>query len=214
MKVDLSSLPEDVTSLKEIIFSYEELKRETDRRYNVLQQDYTVLDQNLSELRERNTLLEEQLRLYRALLYGRKSEKNSEAEKKNQLGLFNEAEKTAAEASLEEKPEEIKVASHTRKKSGRKPLPDDLPREEVIHDIAEEEKTCVCGSLLSRIGEEVSEKLDIVPAQVRVIKHIRYKYACKGCEGVESEGGAVKIAPLPAQMIPQGIATGGLLAFI
>jgi len=115
---------------------------------------------------------------------------------------------------LEEKPEEIKVASHTRKKSGRKPLPDDLPREEVIHDIAEEEKTCVCGSLLSRIGEEVSEKLDIVPAQVRVIKHIRYKYACKGCEGVESEGGAVKIAPLPAQMIPQGIASEGLVAYI
>ncbi len=170
MKVDLLTLPEDVTSLKKIIYSqsisYEELR--------------TNLDQNLSELRERNTLLEEQIRLYRAMLYGRKSEKNNEAEK-NQLGLFNEAEETASLSSLEEKPQEITVPSHIRKKSGRRPLPDDLPREEVIHDLAEDEKVCACGSSLSRIGEEVSEKLDIVPARVRVIKHIRYKYACKGC---------------------------------
>jgi len=199
MKDDLLTLPEDVSALKKIIYSYEELR--------------TNLDQNLSELRERNTLLEEQIRLYRAMLYGRKSEKNNEAEK-NQLGLFNEAEETASVSSLEEKPQEITVPSHTRKKSGRRPLPDDLPREEVIHDLAEEEKLCPCGSQLSRIGEEVSEKLDIIPARVRVIKHVRYKYACKGCEGVESEGGAVKVADLPLQLIPQGIATEGLLAFI
>jgi transposase len=203
MKDELLTLPEDVTSLKKIIYSqsisFEEIR--------------TDLNQNLSELRERNTHLEEQIRLYRAMLYGRKSEKNNEAEK-NQLGLFNEAEETASVSSLEEKPQEITVGSHTRKKSGRRPLPEDLPREEVIHDLAEEEKLCPCGSDLSRIGEEVSEKLDIVPARVRVIKHVRYKYACKSCEGVESEGGAVKTAPLPPQIIPQGIATGGLLAFI
>jgi len=60
---------------------------------------------------------------------------------------------------------------------------------------------------MSRIGEDVSEKLDIIPAKIQVIRHIRYKYACKGCEGIESEGGAVSIAPLPPQLIPQGIAT-------
>jgi transposase len=210
MKIDLLTLPEDVTSLKKIIYfqsiSYEELRQENDRRYIDLDQDNTGL-------KERNALLEEQIRLYRAMLYGRKSEKNNEAEK-DQLGLFNEAEETAFVSSLEEKPEEITVPSHTRRKSGRRPLPDDLPRVEVIHDLAEEEKSCACGSSLSRIGEEVSERLDIVPARVRVIKHIRYKYACKGCEGVESVGGAVKIAALPPQMIPQGIATEGLLAFI
>lgn len=205
MKVDLSTLPEDVPSLKEIIFSFEEFRQENERRH-------LDLDQNISELRERNALLEEQLRLYRAMLYGRKSEKQGE-EEKNQLGLFNEAEETA-DASLEEKPEEITVPSHARRKSGRKPLPADLPREEVIHDLTGEEKVCACGSSLSRIGEEVSEKLDIIPFRVRVIRHVRYKYACKGCEGVESEGGAVKIAPLPPQIIPQGIATEGLLAFI
>ncbi|MBI3605208.1 MAG: IS66 family transposase [Nitrospirae bacterium] len=213
MKVDFSTLPEDVSSLKEIIYSFEELRKENDSRYNLLQQYYTALDNNLTGLKERNALLEEELRLYRAMLYGRKSEKNNEAEK-NQPGLFNEAEETVAVSSLEEKPQEITVPSHTRKKSGRRPLPDDLPREEVIHDLSEAEKLCPCGSQLGRIGEEVSEKLDIIPARVRVIKHVRYKYACKSCEGVESEGGAVKIAPLPPQIIPQGIATEGLLAFI
>ncbi|MCK8601965.1 IS66 family transposase zinc-finger binding domain-containing protein [Desulfoferrobacter suflitae] len=50
-------------------------------------------------------------------------------------------------------------------------------------NIAEEEKVCGCGTPLSRIGEEVSEKLDIIPAKVQVFRTIRPKYACKGCEG-------------------------------
>ncbi|VAX33684.1 Mobile element protein [hydrothermal vent metagenome] len=50
--------------------------------------------------------------------------------------------------------------------------------------------------------------------EIKVIRHIRYKYACRSCEGVESEGGAVRTAKLPAQIIPQGIVTPGLLAYI
>jgi transposase len=92
--------------------------------------------------------------------------------------------------------------------------PSDLPRVEVIHDLAEEEKTCRCGTPLTRIGQEVSEKLDIVPATIQVLRHVRYKYACRGCEGLESEGGAVRIAPMPPQIIPQGIVTPGLLAYV
>jgi transposase len=84
----------------------------------------------------------------------------------------------------------------------------------VIHDLPEEEKVCACGCRLTKIDEEVSEKLDYIPAKLQVIRHIRYKYACKGCEGVDSDGGAVKIAPAPVQIIPKGIATPGLLAQI
>jgi transposase len=87
---------------------------------------------------------------------------------------------------------------------------------EVVHDLCEEDKKCACGTALTKIGEEVSEKLDIIPAKVQVLKHIRYKYACKNCEGTESEeeGGAVKTAPMPPQIIPQGIVTPGLLSFV
>ncbi len=67
---------------------------------------------------------------------------------------------------------------------------------------------------MTRIGEEISEKLDIVPQKIQVIRHIRPKYACRDCEGVEDDGPTVKIAPMPPQIIPQGIVTPGLLAYI
>jgi len=152
--------------------------------------------------------LEEKVRYLQDQLFGRRSEKHVVNEGL-QTNLFDEAEEV-----VEEKPEEIIVPTHKRKKPGRKPLPKDLPRIDVIHDLAEEEKLCQCGCVKTRIGEEVCEKLDIIPAKIQVIRHIRYKYACKGCEGVESDEGAVKVAPLPAQIIPQGIATPGLLAYI
>jgi transposase len=67
--------------------------------------------------------------------------------------------------------------------------------------------------LLVRIGEEVSEKLEIIPQKLKVIRHIRPKYACKNCDGAEGEE-AVKIAPPPEQIIPKSIATPGLLAYV
>ncbi len=105
----------------------------------------------------------------------------------------------------------IEVPAHTRAKRGRKPLPDHLPRIEIIHDLPEEQKVCSCGACLKRIGEEVSEKLDYVPAVMRVERHIRPKYACPACDGAEGMP-AVRIAPVPPQIIPKGIATPSLLA--
>ena len=83
-----------------------------------------------------------------------------------------------------------------------------LLREEVVHDIAESEKICSCGAPLVRIGEETSEQLDIVPIQLKVIRHVRPKYACKKCEGQDSVH-PVKIAPVAAQIIEKSIATRG-----
>jgi transposase len=153
------------------------------------------------------------VRLLRNEIFGRKSEKRPVPEDGQQQRLFDEAEGEAAE-EINQPPEPIPVGPNNRRKAGRKPLPDNLPRIEVIHDIPESQKQCACGSPLSRIGEEVCEKLDIIPAKVQVIRHIRYKYACKGCEGVESEAPTVLIAPAPPQLIPKSMATPGLLAHI
>jgi transposase len=148
--------------------------------------------------------LQEQLKLLLAKRYGASSEKVSP----DQLGLFNEAE-SEARTPVEEKPEQsLAVAAHERKRGGRKPLPDDLPRVRIEHDLPEDEKTCSCGCSLMRIGEDSSEQLDIVPAQVRVLQHVRLKYACKGCEET------IKSAPLPAHPIPKSNASPGLLAHI
>jgi transposase len=156
--------------------------------------------------------LEERIRVLEKVIFAPKSEKRrpDEGEGGSQLHLFNEAE------ALEEKKEEVPltIPEHTRKKPKRKPLPPNLPRIDVIEDIDESEKVCACGAELSRIGEEVCEKLDFVPATIKVIRIIRPKYACGSCEGVESDGPTVLIAPPPPQIIPKGIATPGLLAHV
>jgi len=73
---------------------------------------------------------------------------------------------------------------------------------------------CPCGCQLKRIGQEVCEKLDYIPAKVQVQRHIRFKYACPACEGVGDDGATVKIAPVPVQLIPKSMATAGLVAQI
>lgn len=146
------------------------------------------------------------------MIFASRSEKRhpDDDEGGQQLHLFNEAEELVEKAA--EKP--LIIPQHTRQKPRRKPLPEDLPRIEVIQDIEESEKVCQCGAPLTRIGEEVCEKLDIIPAKIQVIRIIRPKYACKSCEGVESEGPTVIIAPPQPQIIPKGIATPGLLAHV
>ena len=104
--------------------------------------------------------------------------------------------------------ETITVPTHQRRRSHRKPLPDHLPRIDVEDDLSDQEKVCRCGCQLSRIGKELSEQLDIIPAKIQVIRHIRHKYACKDCEQT------VRTAALPPQPIPKSNASPGLLAHI
>ena len=153
-----------------------------------------------------NKLLHEQIRMLQDRIFGRKADKVQRDD--GQLSLFDMPEPPS---SIEDA-EEIEISSHSRKKKGRRPLPDHLPRIEVIHDLPEEEKKCACGHEKTRMGEEVSEQLDYIPAKVQVIRHIRIKYACKNCEGVEDEGPSVSIARMPEQIIPKSMATPGLLA--
>jgi transposase len=151
------------------------------------------------------------VRLLQNEIFGRKSEKRVLPDL-DQLQLFDPIELPASDRQVPE--DKIVVPEHTRQKQGRKPLPAELPRVDVIHDIPEEEKRCECGAPLSCIGRDVSEKLDYVPAKVQVIRHIRLKYACKSCEGIESEGPTVKIGPAPVQLLPKSIASEGLIAHL
>ena len=85
----------------------------------------------------------------------------------------------------------------------RQALPASLPRVDRHHEL--EATHCACGQAFKRIGEEVSEQLDCVPAQFFVLRHIRGKYACACCQTIQA-------APMPAQMIDKGIPAPGLLA--
>jgi transposase len=104
---------------------------------------------------------------------------------------------------------ETPVRGHTRRRpTGRRPLPAHLPRRRVEIDIAEAEKHCACGHTRTRIGEDVSEKLEYEPASFVVIETVRPKYACPHChEGVVE-------APAPPQAVEKSLAGEGLLAHV
>lgn len=152
-------------------------------------------------------VLEEKLRLALHKRFAASSEKAP-----GQFNLFNEAETLSAGAVVEAAT--TTIPEHERKKHGRKPLPDHIPRTRIEHDLPEQEKICACGCLKTCIGEATSEQLDIIPAKIQVLQHVRLKYACRSCEGVEDDGPAVTIAPLPPQPIPKSNASPGLLAHI
>jgi len=167
------------------------------------------LHRKITHLEQETTFLSDQVRLLLSHIYGRKSEKVVQGPKPMPLFDLPEPEE------IEDEPEEeIQVPAHTRKKRGRKPLDEKLPRVEVVHDIDDKDKVCSCGCELKRIGEEVSEQLEIIPAKVQVVRHVRPKYACPKCEGAEDEGPTVKIAPVPPQIIPKSIVSPSLLAHI
>lgn len=151
-------------------------------------------------------LLRHQLNVTLQNKYGCKSDK---VDPSRQFQLFNEAETQNLESNEIVKAEEsISIASHTRQKSGRKPLPSELPRVRQEYDLLESEKTCSCGCALIRIGEDVSEQLEFIPAKVQVIQHVKFKYACKACEET------IRSAKSPLLPIPKSIASPGLLAHI
>ena len=149
-------------------------------------------DKALEFSEKRIAHLEEQVQLLRSKLYGKKSEKVVTRKDVDQLALFDEAEVDEAVES-EEAADEISVAPHTRKKRGRKPLPKDLPRVDVTYDIPDADKQCDCGWEKTCIGKETAERLDYIPPQIRIIRDIRLKYACRNCEGTESSGPTVSI---------------------
>lgn len=123
-----------------------------------------------------------------------------------QLGLWS-----LAETPVSEPPRvpTTLVPAHERAKPVRRPLPDDLPREVIDVDLAPEQQPCpCCGGARHVIGEDISEKLDVEPARMTVLQYRRKKYACRACAG------EVQSAPLPAQVIEQGLATPGLLAYV
>ena len=185
----------------------ESASAEKDQKIVALKQKSIAQEKHISWLIEQIMLLK--LRHFAA---------RSEKIHPNQLSLFTEAELAVAESPIDPdealetapltEPAPADTQKNSSKKTGRRALPIYLPRIEVTHDIDESDKQCVCGATCVCIGADITEQLDIIPMTVQVIRHIRQKYACRTCE----EG--VKIAPLPAQPIPQSIATAGTLAHV
>src|SRR5207342_3250624 len=142
--------------------------------------------------------------------YGPRSERTSRLLDQLELTL-EELETAATEDELAAemaaaKAATTKVASFTRKRPSRKPFPDHLPRERVI---VPGPVACSCcgGSRLSRLGEDVTETLEVIPKSWKVIQHVREKFTCRDCEKISQ-------APAPFHVIARGWAGPSLLAMI
>src|SRR6516225_7710435 len=176
MQLDLDNLPSDAALL-----------------HSLVRDMASVVERRDGEI-ERLQLIIKQLQRAR---FGRRSERIDADQLA--LGLEDvETDKACAEAAQQP------AAMPKDGKPRRTPLPDHLPREEVQIDVGTETCAC-CGGALHPIGESVSEMLDWVPAQLRVIRIRRPKYGCRTC-------GTLCQAPAPERPIAGGLATPALLA--
>jgi len=157
-----------------------------------------------ARLVEQNDRLLHTLRQLQRNQFGRKSERLSEDQLN--LGLEDLETAIASGEAAQEKADATLAASRKRaRKANRGHLPAHLPREEVV--IEPESKVCpCCGGALHAIGEDRSERLDKVPARLKVIVTRRPKYACRTCEktGADETAGVIQ-APAPARLIEGGL---------
>jgi transposase len=174
--------------------------------------DHAAVVAERDQLAACNEKLEAMLAEFRRALFGRKSERIND----DQLALALEGIETAlakeeVEADKTDDKREKKARSGKRRGS-RFPNLDHLPH--VVEVIEPESKACpCCGEEMHVIGEDVSKRLDVVPAQLRVLETHRPKFACRGCEknGADDVAGVVQ-APAPARLIVGGLPTEALVA--
>lgn len=198
------------TSKKKLQALIAELRDTLQAREQELQSHRRAIEQRETQLKEQSALIEK-LKFELARLKRWRFGKSAEGLSSEQLALW-EAELDGDIAALQSRVDALEgqnnPAGHAdhqpKRQPKRRPLPESLPRIEVLHDLAN--KDCpTCGQGLERIGEEVSEQLDIIPAKLFVRRHVRPKYCCRHCEQLHT-------AALPAQPIDKGIAAPGLIA--
>jgi transposase len=149
-----------------------------------------------------------QIAKLRRMQFGRSSERLSRQIEQLELRL-EELEASEAEdiskAVAEDRPLPIREGDRPK----RKPLPDHLPRQEIVHEPEHDGAgaCAACGGGMARLGEDVTEILDYIPGRFRVIRHVRPKYACRRCD-------AITQAPAPALPTPRGRAAPGMLAHL
>ena len=213
-----SAVPNSKKKLKALIGALREELRVRDEQLAARESELTrqqqLLEQRDAQLREHSALIEK-LKFELARLKRWRFGKHAEALSAEQLALW-ESELDGDIAALEARLDALQAEKNKRtsdqaddevkRQPKRRRLPDSLPRIDVLHDL--QSTDCPkCGQGLERIGEEVSEQLDIVPAKFFVRRHVRPKYCCRCCQTLHT-------APMPAQPIDKGIAAPGLISYV
>ena len=196
----IDSLPDDPAVLKAALAEQVLQLAEQARLSQSYRRKIVVLEAEIAKMAEER-------RLDRAKRFGASSEAGD-----HQANLFDEADihatDVADEVVDEANADTIEITSHTKRRPKRKPLPADLPRVAVHHDLEASDKRCACGCAMTVIGEKVTEQLDVIPAQVFVLEHHRPTYSCPSCDE------SIVTTPMPPQPIPKSLASPGLLAHV
>lgn len=171
----------------------------------------------LDQLRQKYQILSDSYEKIRRLHFGTSSEKLPQDGDEAQLGLFNEAEAYAEQETEEGQVQQQESPSaKPRKKPGRKPIPANLVRIEIPHDVPESEKSCpCCGKARPCIGDERTQEIHVVPATAVVHVHVRMKYGECSCQGFADSGLAAVIkGPAPVKIIPGGLFSNETIALV
>lgn len=209
----IEQLPDDPAVLKDMLVAYDARIAEQDAR--IVEQDarhaaevQAAVDEAVAKA------IKETTALFLRRFYGPRNERFDP----RQLLLFGLKidEMPLDETSIAEESQEELVTRRVAKrhKHGRNPLPDHLPRIDIEHDLDDSQKPCpACGEVRERIGQEVSEQLEYLPASFKVLRHIRHKYGCRRCEH-DGYNPQIAAAAKPAQPIDKGLPGPGLLAYV
>lgn len=208
--------PENIDEMRALLIAERALRADAEAKAAQAETKTAELESEAAALRiriatlgELNERLAALLKEHRAAQFGPRSEKLDP----DQLALGLEDIETAAAAIQQEwdkaagSEAQQETEQEERVRTERLSLPKHLPVEKVVIEL--EAKTCACcGGALHVIGEEVSKRLDVVPAQLKIVETHRPKYGCRKCEN------APVIAPAPPAIIPGGLPAEGLLAQI
>jgi transposase len=197
------SLPDDIETLKAMVIAAQAARLEAEAKARNME----------AEVRARELLIEQMkftIKKLRHEQFGQSSERHAVLEQL-ELSLAemeedaSQAEATAQLAVNAAAHANIKVAAFEWRKPARRPLPEHLPRERIVYPSP---SVCpCCGGVLHKLGEDITETLEVVPRQWKVIQHVREKFSCRSCE-------AITQPPAPSHPIARGRAGPGLLAHI
>jgi len=201
MDADLAGLPDDLEGLKTALLAER-------ARADAAQTEAAVARAEQSEAQALIVHLKLQIEKLRREIFGPRSERSARLLDQMELQL-EELEASATEDELKAETAAAKttnVAGFSRKRASRKPFPEHLPRERVV---VPGPTSCLCcgGARLSKLGEDVTETLEVIPRRWKVIQHVREKFTCRDCERISQ-------APAPFHVIARGWAGPSLLALL
>jgi transposase len=170
------------------------------------------LEEKITLLEAKVSWFEEQFKLVRARQFGASSER-MESASQGEL-VFNEAE-AALDSPCEAVESETITYTRSRKSAGhRQQMLAELPTEVREYRLPEDEQVCsACGGHMHEMSTQTREELEIIPAQVRVIRHVRYVYGCRHCDKSEIEVPIVT-AEAPKALIPKSLASASAIAYV